>query len=55
MAMTTLMATALSARMAVLVEEWLAEGVGVPPRADLVEEGEGVLLGLGRLVLDSLG
>ena len=47
--------TVLSMLMAVVVEEKLALGEGVPPGADLVEEGEGVLLGEGRLVMDSLG
>ena len=55
MEMTMLRATVASTLMGVVVEVWLVLGVGVPPGADLVVEGEGVLLGLGRLVMDSLG
>ncbi len=55
MEMTMLRETVASTLMRVLVEVWLVLGVGVPPGADLVVEGEGVLLGLGRLVMDSLG
>ena len=53
--MTMLTVTVLPTAMTELVEVWLVLGVGVPPGADLVVEGEGVLLGLGRLVMDSLG
>ena len=55
MEMTMLRATVASTLMGVVVEVWLVLGVGVPPGAVLVVEGEGVLLGLGRLVMDSLG
>ena len=54
-AMTTLSATVLVTLTAVEVGERLALGEGVPPRAEGVVEGEGVLLGEGRLVMDSLG
>ena len=55
MAMTMLTVTVLPTAMAVLVEEKLVLGVGVPPAAVIEMEGLGVLLGLGRLVMDSLG
>ena len=54
-AMTMLSVTVLPMAMTELVEVRLALGVGVPPAADLVVEGLGVLLGLGRLVMDSEG
>ena len=40
---------------AVLVEVRLVLGLGVPPRAERVVEGEGELLGEGRLVMEALG
>ena len=52
---TMLTPTVRATLTAVLVEVRLMLGVGVPPRAERVEEGEGVLLGEGRLVMDSLG
>ena len=55
MEMTMLMATLWPTMMAVEVEEKEGEGEGVPPGAERVEEGEGVLEELGKLVMDSLG
>jgi hypothetical protein len=55
MEMTMLTPTVRATLTAVLVEVRLMLGLGVPPRAERVEEGEGVLLGEGRLVMDSLG
>ena len=55
MEMTMLTPTVRATLMAVLVDVRLMLGLGVPPRAERVEEGEGVLLGEGRLVMDSLG
>jgi hypothetical protein len=55
MEMTMLRPTVLLATILVLVDDLLMLGVGVPPGAELVVEGEGVLLGLGRLDMDSLG
>ena len=54
-AMTMLTVTVLPTAMTELVEVWLVLGVGVPPGAVLVVEGLGVLLGLGRLDMDSEG
>ena len=53
--MTMDTATVFPTAMAVVVEERLALGEGVPPGADLVVEGLGVLEEEGRLVMDSLG
>ncbi len=53
--MTMLRATVLATMTLVLVEDLLGLGVGVPPGADLVEEGVRELLGVGRLDMDSLG
>ena len=53
--MTMLTPTVRATLTAVLVEVKLVLGLGVPPRAERVEEGEGELLGEGRLVMDSLG
>ena len=55
MEMTMLRATVLATLTGVLVEDLLGLGVGVPPGADLVEEGVRELLGVGRLDMDSLG
>ena len=55
MEMTMLMETLWPTMMAVEVEEKEGEGEGVPPGAERVEEGEGVLEELGKLVMDSLG
>ena len=55
MEMTMLMETLWPTIMAVEVEEKEGEGEGVPPGAERVEEGEGVLEELGKLVMDSLG
>ena len=53
--MTMRTRTVLATFTAVLVEVRLTLGVGVPPRAERVEEGEGVLEGEGRLVMEALG
>ena len=55
MEMTMLTPTVRATLTAVLVEVRLMLGLGVPPGAERVVEGEGVLLGEGRLVMDSLG
>ena len=55
MEMTMRRATVLLAITLVLVEVLLGLGVGVPPSAVFVVEGEGELLGVGRLDMDSLG
>ena len=55
MEMTMLRPTVALTVMGVLVEVRLGLGLGVPPRAERVEEGVGVLLGEGRLVMESLG
>ena len=55
MEMTMLRLKVLYTLMGVRVEVRLVLGLGVPPRAERVVEGEGVLLGEGRLVMDSLG
>jgi hypothetical protein len=54
-AMSTLMPTVRAATTAVAVGDQEVEGEGVPPGALRVVEGEGELLGEGRLVMDSLG
>ena len=55
MEMTMRRATVLATLTLVLVEDLLGLGVGVPPSAVIVSEGEGELLGVGRLDMDSLG
>ena len=55
MEMMMLTPTVRATFTAVLVEVRLALGLGVPPRAERVEEGEGELLGEGRLVMEALG
>ena len=55
MEMTMLMETLWPTIMAVEVEEKEGEGEGGPPGGERVEEGEGVLEELGKLVMDSLG
>ena len=55
MEMTMLTPTVLAALTAVEVEVRLVLGLGVPPRAEAVEEGEGVLEEEGRLVMEALG
>ena len=51
----TVRVTAVSAARAVEEEEREGVGLGVPPGALCVEEGEGVLEGEGRLLMESLG
>ena len=55
MEMTMLTPTVRLTLTAVLVEVRLVLGLGVPPRAESVVEGEGELEEEGRLVMEALG